>query len=53
MFGKKYDYQVRNFKDGNNKDFYNIKPYELLERDKEKIKQNPIFYKRYLELNKE
>ena len=50
LFGKKYDYQVRNQVDGG-KDFYNIQPYNLFEQKLEKLKQHPDLYKKLQELN--
>lgn len=53
MFGKKYDYQIRNNLNDNSKDMYNIKPYEFLNNDIEKLKlENPNLYQKFLKMQK-
>lgn len=51
FLGKKYDYQVRNNNNDRTKDLYNIKKYKFLEKDIEKLKNNPELYQKFIELN--
>ena len=51
FLGNKYDYQVRNNTNGKNKDLYNIKDYKFFEKDLEEIKDDPILYQKFIELN--
>lgn len=51
LFGRSYDYQIRNNPKGE-KDFYNIKPYDLLNKNIEDIKKEPDLFNKFLELNK-
>lgn len=50
-FGKKYDYQIRNNNNDKSKDLYNIKDYKFFEKDLEEIKNDPVLYQKFINLN--